>query len=120
MPSSSGQCEWRETSTQIGKVTGGVTPWLALGGGGGALHSPTVNCTDMHPSGSGSHYPPRGCPSLELVDPFGFFHNDYDRRLSYQLGSEINNLAKYDRIDSRGRLIRRWGTSSSAIRTLEL
>ena len=104
VPPTSGQCDWLENSAQIGKVRQGVTPWLALGGGGGAMHSPALQCTDMQPSSS-SHYPPRGCPSLQLVDPFGFWHNDYDRRLSWQLGSEINNLSRYDRLDAHGKIV---------------
>ena len=85
VPASSGFCDFPANDKQVGKVRG-VTPWLALGGGGGASYGPSIDCDDMR---GGRSQPPGACPDPRLVDPFGFWHNDYDRALSWQLGSEL-------------------------------
>ena len=85
VPASSGFCDFPANDKQVGKVRG-VTPWLALGGGGGASYGPSIDCDDMR---GGRSRPPGACPDPRLVDPFGFWHNDYDRALSWQLGSEL-------------------------------
>jgi hypothetical protein len=61
-------------------VTGGVTPWLALGCG---YHlKATRNCSDDQ-----THYD-EPCSSFDMATP-------YDPVLSWQLGTELNNLSQY-------------------------
>ena len=109
VPAATGQCNWAENSAQVGKVRH-VTPWLALGGGGGGTYSPTLNCTDMEGSSLNA---PHSCPDKRLLEPFSFWHNDYDRALSWQLGSELNHLERYDYTGPNGQLV---GSIPAAVR----
>ena len=65
-------------------LTGGVTPWLALGCGDRLL--PTTSC-----HGDEQRYN-EPCTSFDFGRP-------YDPVLSWQLGSELNNLSQYNDYD---------------------
>ena len=67
-------------SASPGQLTGGVTPWLAIGCGYHLL--PTHNCSQDQ-----MHYD-EPCETFD-------FNSPYDPVLSWQLGSELHNLTQY-------------------------
>merc|ERR1711904_514959 len=74
-----------KTEGQQRSISGGVTPWLALGTGDHLR--PTHNC-----SGDASRYN-EPCSSFAFGVP-------YDPVLSWQLGTELNNLTQYSNTEN--------------------